>query len=92
MSVGKHDLAAKVAADTGLTKKDAVAVVESVVGNITAALKEGEKVSLQGFATLKVAERAERVGRNPQTGEEILIPARKAPVAKFSDALKAELN
>ncbi|MFP9216771.1 HU-related DNA-binding protein HupN, partial [Enterococcus faecalis] len=62
--------------------------VEKVFDTISEALKSGEKVSIPGFGTFEVRERAARKGRNPQTGEEIDIPATKAPAFKPAKALK----
>lgn len=84
----KVELIAAVAADAGLTKKDAEKAVNSVVDAITEALKQGDKVSLVGFGTFEVRERPERKGRNPQTKQEITIPASKLPAFKAGKALK----
>lgn len=84
----KVDLIAAVANEAGLTKKDAEKAVNSVLGAITAALKDGDKVSLVGFGTFEVRERPERKGRNPQTKEEITIPASRLPAFKAGKALK----
>jgi DNA-binding protein HU-beta len=63
------------------SKKEAQAVIDSFQNTITAALKKGESVTITGFGTFKVSKRKARKGRNPQTGEEIKIKARK--VAQF---------
>ena len=84
----KVELIAAVAADAGLTKKYAEKAVNSAVNAITEALKNGEKVSLVGFGTFEVRERPERKGRNPQTKQEITIPASKLPAFKAGKALK----
>ncbi|NLM25378.1 MAG: HU family DNA-binding protein [Firmicutes bacterium] len=84
----KSDLIDEVANKTNLTKKDAHAAVEAVFSTITEQLAAGEKVQLIGFGTFEVRERAERVGRNPQTGEEMVIPARKVPAFKVGKQLK----
>ena len=55
-------------------------------------LKKGDTVTLIGFGTFKVSKRAARIGRNPQTGKELKIPARKAPTFKAGTALKAAVN
>ena len=81
----KVELIAAVANDANLTKKDAEAAVNSA---ITAALKDGDKVTLVGFGTFEVRERPERKGRNPQTGAEITIEASKLPAFKAGKALK----
>ena len=78
----KVELIAAVANDANLTKKDAEAAVNSALNAITAALKDGDKVTLVGFGTFEVRERPERKGRNPQTGAEITIEASKLPAFK----------
>ncbi len=70
------------------TKREAQAVVNCVFSTITKALKKKEPVSLVGFGTFKVEKRKARKGRNPQTGEEIKIKARKIPKFVASKALK----
>ena len=70
------------------TKKDAQAAVECVLSSVTNALENGDSVSLIGFGTFKVADRKARQGRNPQTGEEIHIPASKVPKFTAGKALK----
>ena len=72
----------------GSTKKDIKIVVETVFETIADALVAGEKVSIPGFGTFEVADRAARKARNPQTGEEIDVPASKAPKFKAAKALK----
>ena len=84
----KAELVENVAKKTGLTKKDATAAVEAVFGSIQDDLKKGDKVQLIGFGTFEVRNRAARKGRNPQTGEEIEIPASKVPAFKPGKALK----
>lgn len=76
--MNKADLVNEVARVVG-SKKDAQAAVDSVLSTITGALKKGEPVTLAGFGTFKVGDRKARKGRNPQTGEEIEIRARKVP-------------
>ena len=70
------------------TKKDAHAVVDCVLSSITKALEKGDPVTLSGFGTFKVVERKARKGKNPQTGEEIDIAARKVPKFVPGKALK----
>lgn len=84
----KADLVDKVADKAGLTKKDSNAAVEAVFDSIQEFLAEEEKVQLIGFGTFEVRERAARKGRNPQTGEEIQIPATKVPAFKAGKNLK----
>lgn len=84
----KQDLIAKVAEATELTKKDAERAVDAVFSAVSDFLTEGEKVQLIGFGNFEVRERAERKGRNPQTGQEITIAATKVPAFKAGKALK----
>ena len=88
----KAELIAVVGEKAGLTKKDADKAVCAVLDAITETLANGEKVSLVGFGTFEVKERAERMGHNPQTGEAIVIGASKAPVFKAGTALKNAVN
>lgn len=87
MAFGKKELVAKVAETVG-TKKAAAEAIEAVFAAIEGALIEGEKVQLIGFGGFEVKERAARTGRNPQTGEEIAIPAAKTVRFKAGKALK----
>lgn len=84
----KAELVDNVAKVTGLTKKDATAAVDAVFSSIQDDLKKGEKVQLIGFGSFEVRDRAARKGRNPQTGDEIEIPASKVPAFKPGKALK----
>lgn len=88
----KSELIEKVASATDLTKKDASAAVEAVFDTITETLSNEEKVQIIGFGTFEVRERAARKGRNPQTGEEIQIPASKVPAFKAGKALKGSVK
>ena len=90
--MNKADLIAAMAAKTGDTKKSAEASVNALVDVITEALVKGDKVQLVGFGSFEVRKRAARKGRNPQTKEEIKIPASKAPVFKAGKALKDLVN
>ena len=88
--MNKGDLVGKVASDTGVTKSQAEAAFNSLIGAVTSSLKKGQKVTIVGFGTFSVAKRKARAGRNPQTGAVIKIAARKVP--KFtpgSDLKKA---
>lgn len=81
-----------VAKETEWTKKDSEEAINAVVKVITNALVAGEKLSIVGFGTFEVAERAAREGRNPQTGESLMIKACKAPKFKPTKALKELIN
>lgn len=88
----KTELIAAVAEKAGLSKKDADKAIAAVVEAVTEALAKGDKVQLVGFGTFEVRERGERVGRNPQTKEEIKIAACKQPAFKAGQALKEAVN
>ena len=90
--MNKAELIAAVAAKTGETKKSAEEFVNAFVSVVTDSLVKGEKVQLVGFGSKKKKKRAARKGRNPQTKEEIKIPASKAPVFKAGKALKELVN
>ena len=90
--MNKTDLVNVVNAETKIAKKDVDAVVTATLKAITDALKEGDKVALIGFGTFEVKASAEREGRNPKTGENIVIPAAKKPVFSASKVLKDEVN
>ena len=77
-----------VAEASELSKKDATKAVDSVFDTILDALKNGDKIQLIGFGNFEVRERSARKGRNPQTGEDIEIPASKVPAFKPGKALK----
>lgn len=86
--MNKSDLIARVAESTDLSKKDVTKAVDAVFEAISEALHNGDKVQLVGFGNFEVRERAARKGRNPQTGEEIEIPASRVPAFKPGKALK----
>ena len=90
--MNKTELIDSMAAKTGLTKKNAEAALNAFVETVSEELTKGEKVSLVGFGTFEVSERAEREGRNPQTGETMKIAASKAPKFKAGKALKDMVN
>ncbi len=90
--MNKSELVAAVAEKAGLQKKDAESAISALTDVIADALKKGDKVQLVGFGSFEVSERAARTGRNPQTKEEIKIPASKAPKFKAGKALKDKVN
>ena len=90
--MNKVELIAAVAAKTGLSKKKADEAIAAVISSIEESLVKGDKVQLIGFGTFEVRERAARVGRNPQTKEDIKIAASKQPVFKAGAALKKAVN
>ena len=86
--MNKTELIAAAAEKAGISKKDSEKVINAALDSITAALVAGDKVQIVGFGAFDVKERAARVGRNPQTKEEIEIPASKVPQFKAGKALK----
>lgn len=90
--MNKVELVAAVAEKTDLSKKDAEKAVRAFVDTITGALAGGEKVQLIGFGTFETRKRAARIGKNPQTGAEVKIPAAKVPVFKAGKALKETIK
>lgn len=86
--MNKAQLADVIARKTGFTKKDSGRVVDAVFDAITEALKRGERVSVVGFGTFEARSRKPRKGRNPRTGSEIRIAARKVPAFRAGKGLK----
>lgn len=89
--MNKKDIIKKVAENTGMTQKDVTVTVDTFVDTVMDSIKDG-KVSISGFGTFEVVERAARMGRNPKTGMEIMIPASKSPKFKPAKAFKELVN
>ncbi len=87
----KADVIARIASQTGLTKTDVREVVEGFLDSVKYALKKDDPLEIRGFGTFQLVSRAPRKARNPRTGEEVAIPARRQPVFKPSKDLKKEL-
>ena len=90
--MNKTDLVKAIAEKTDSTKKAAEEALNAFVEVVSKELKKGGKVQLVGFGTFETRKRAARKGRNPQTGEEIKIPATTAPAFKAGKALKDVVN
>jgi DNA-binding protein HU-beta len=90
--VNKSELVDAIAASADISKAAAGRALDATIATITDALKKGEQVTLIGFGTFSVKERAARTGRNPQTGAEIQIPAAKVAGFKVGKALKDAVN
>ena len=90
--MNKQELVSGMSEKTNMSKKDMGAALEAFMDVVREELKAGGKVQLVGFGTFEVSERAERMGRNPQTGEEMLIKASKVPKFKAGKALKDYVN
>ena len=90
--MNKAELIAAMSEKAEISKKDAEKALKAFTDVVAEELKKGEKIQLVGFGTFEVTERAARTGRNPQSGEEMNIPASKAPKFKAGKALKDMLN
>jgi integration host factor subunit alpha len=88
----KADIVEKVYQKIGFSKKEASELVELVFTSLKDVLTKGDKVKISGFGNFVVREKNERVGRNPQTGEQIKISARRVLTFRPSQVLKAMLN
>ncbi|NOX45923.1 MAG: HU family DNA-binding protein [Chlorobi bacterium] len=90
--MNKAELIDAMAGDAGLTKADAKKALDAFIGATTKALKKGDRVALVGFGSFGVAKRAARTGRNPQTGKEIKIAAKKVVKFKAGSELSASVK
>ncbi|QTF91019.1 HU family DNA-binding protein [Halomonas sp. BM-2019] len=90
--MNKSELIEAIAASADIPKAAAARALDAMVDTVTDSLKKGESVSLVGFGTFQVKERAARTGRNPQTGQPIEISAAKVPSFKAGKALKDSVN
>lgn len=88
----KAEIVERVAQTTGFSKKDSVEVVELLFDTMKGILESGEKLKITGFGNFEVKQKADRLGRNPQTGEPITIEARKILTFKPSNMLKDAIN
>lgn len=90
--MNKTELINAISTETGLSKKDTEATLNSFINVVSNQLAKKDKIQLVGFGTFETRERSARTGRNPQTNEEIKIPASTAPVFKAGKALKEKVN
>jgi DNA-binding protein HU-beta len=88
----KSQVVAYLAEEVGITKKQGAAVLGALAGLAVKIIKKGDKLALPGFVTVKVQNRKARIGRNPQTGEPLKIPAKKVVKAVPAAALKGILG
>ncbi len=88
----KADIVEKIYEKVGFSKKESAELVELVFDIIKDTLESGDKIKIAGFGNFVVKEKADRRGRNPQTGEEITISARRILTFKPSQVLKASIN
>ncbi|HGK7311170.1 HU family DNA-binding protein [Aeromonas caviae] len=90
--MNKQELVSKIAESADISMKDAKAALDAMIDTITSSLTEGGEVSLVGFGTFNISNRAARTGRNPQTGATLEIPASRVPSFKPGKALKDRVN
>ncbi|GIP19608.1 DNA-binding protein HU [Paenibacillus montaniterrae] len=90
--MNKTDLINNIAEKNGLTKRDVETVINGFLAEVTEALSKGDKVQLIGFGTFETRKRSGRVGRNPQTGEDINIPESTVPAFKAGNKLKEAIK
>ena len=88
----RADLADAVVARVGLPRNESQDLVETILGEVSQALEDGENVKLSSFGSFSIREKAERVGRNPKTGEEVPITPRKVLVFRPSTIMKDRIN
>ena len=88
----KAELVEEVAKESDLTKKDAEVIVQTVLDSITDALQNGEGVELRGFGSFRIRSRSPRQGRNPKTGSDVSVPAKKVPHFKPGKELRDLVN
>jgi len=92
MSVTRADLTEAVYQEVGLSRNESAQLVESVLEEIASTLARGESVKVSSFGTFSVRDKAERIGRNPKTGEEVPISPRRVLVFRASHVLKDRIN
>ena len=90
--MNKQELVASIAEKAGMTKADAARALDATVAAVTEALRQDETVTLVGFGSFYVGERAARTGRNPRTGKNIKIKAAKVPKFRAGKSLKDAIN
>jgi integration host factor subunit beta len=88
----KAELVDAVARASALSRKHSEVIVDAVFGSILEALQEGDKIELRGFGSFRLRQRGTRQGRNPKTGEGVLVPAKQVPHFKPGKELRALLN
>lgn len=90
--MNRTELVNEISDRTNVSRKDSEMVLKAFVDVVTEQLKNGDKISMTGFGTFEAAKRGERKGRNPMTGDEMIIPAATVPKFKAGKALKDEVN
>ncbi len=91
-TVTRADLTEAVFQEVGLSRNESAQLVDSVLEQISSTLARGESVKIRSFGTFSVRDKAQRIGRNPKTGEEVPIPPRRVLVFRASHVLKNRMN
>jgi len=92
MSLTKHDIAEQLRSELGFLKNQSIEVVESLLELMKSTLGSGEDLLVSGFGKFCVKDKAERKGRNPATGEDAILPARRVVTFKWSGTLRDKVN
>ncbi len=90
--MNKEELVQEISKKAGVTQKEAGEVLSSLIDTIQKTVAKGKKVTLVGFGTWESRKRAARIGRNPQTGKELKIPAKKVPAFSAGKKFKTIVN
>ena len=88
----KAELVDEIAQKASLTRKHSEVIVDAVFSSIVEALQGGDKIELRGFGSFRVRHRAGRTGRNPKTGEGVIVPPKKVPYFKPGKELRELIN
>ena len=88
----KAELVDEVGRQASLTRKHSEVIVDAVFSSILEALQRGDKIELRGFGSFRIRKRGSRTGRNPKTGEGVLVPAKKVPYFKPGKELRELIN
>lgn len=91
MTVTKADLVDLVAGRADVSRKEADEAVRVILDGVISALRRGEKVELRGFGSFRIRQRGPRIGRNPKTGDQVDVPAKKIPYFKPGKDLREQL-
>lgn len=92
MSLSKTDLIDKLQSQLGFSKKESSHIIDLVFNIMKDTLSKGEKIKISGFGNFTIRDKAERMGRNPQTGERMKIPSKRVLTFKPSDLLKEDIT
>jgi integration host factor subunit alpha len=92
MTLTKNDLREAVVSKTDLTKNEAATVVDTLIELLKSTLEDGDKVLISGFGKFEVKKKESRRGRNPATGNDLILDGRRIVTFKCSDVLRRKLN